>query len=735
MSLLLAPPAAAAPDTLTEADLGVTAQSADLGPVATEVNVRSTATGTLPDGTHMLYAISNGEPATFNAINADTGELVGSFDLAPKTLGAYPAVASDGTAYFAARDGRGAQVHRYDPASNQVELLFENPVGESVVRGFEIDEEAGVLYGNTYPNAKVFAYDLETEEIRDYGSVTDDDIYAWGFARVGDHLYSGTGMSVGHVMRVDADSGDIEEIPLPPEYDEVLTYFYWAQEIGDVVAFAFSPGVPDGTNVAFWDTTEEEWVCEGAVPTFLSLNGPITEPGHDGRVYYKSEGEIWAFNISDCSVTPTGWEDTGLEDSGSHRTLDTVVEGEGETAHTLLIGTNNDGSFWRFDPASGEAELFDSGVEGSPLEAHSVHVGPDGKVYTGTYLGPGVLGVYDPATGEAGTVAGPGQVDTWGNHGDEMLLVVALDFGDDGLIYGGTSQRGGLSSENSSEDAHLFVFDPASAELVHQEIPVAGEAVIGDVLVTGGTTWGLTTGGDLFAFDNASREITATAQLDAPPSGSPWGMGSVLAENPVDGLIYGVSGGGLFALDPENGQFQLVLDGGFSRLDISQTGDIDVTDATNLHRIAVNGAAACDTTVDEDVDGPLGIVDGVTCLEGVSVEGPISVADGAGLVITDSQLHGPVDAHRASQVRIADSSIDGPFTATGTTGSLELRNTTVSGPVTVRDGVYDTGSFVISGTTINGPLQCSGNRLDPVDDGTSNAVTGPASGQCARIAG
>lgn len=816
MSLLLAPPAAAAPDTLTEADLGVTAQSADLGPVATEVNVRSTATGTLPDGTHMLYAISNGEPATFNAINADTGELVGSFDLAPKTLGAYPAVASDGTAYFAARDGRGAQVHRYDPASNQVELLFENPVGESVVRGFEIDEEAGVLYGNTYPNAKVFAYDLETEEIRDYGSVTDDDIYAWGFARVGDHLYSGTGMSVGHVMRIDADSGDIEEIPLPPEYDEVLTYFYWAQEIGDVVAFAFSPGVPDGTNVAFWDTTEEEWVCEGAVPTFLSLNGPITEPGHDGRVYYKSEGEIWAFNISDCSVTPTGWEDTGLEDSGSHRTLDTVVEGEGETAHTLLIGTNNDGSFWRFDPASGEAELFDSGVEGSPLEAHSVHVGPDGKVYTGTYLGPGVLGVYDPATGEAGTVAGPGQVDTWGNHGDEMLLgsypnavvstvdttqewdlgtnpadgtrvgdrqdrimafasdgdrlavgtvsdygvsggalsvsgpdgqldvhrdlipkqsVVALDFGDDGLIYGGTSQRGGLSSENSSEDAHLFVFDPASAELVHQEIPVAGEAVIGDVLVTGGTTWGLTTGGDLFAFDNASREITATAQLDAPPSGSPWGMGSMLAENPVDGLIYGVSGGALFTLDPENGQFQLVLDGGFSRLDISQTGDIYVTDATNLHRIAVNGAAACDTTVDEDVDGPLGIVDGVTCLEGVSVEGPISVADGAGLVITDSQLHGPVDAHRASQVRIADSSIDGPFTATGTTGSLELRNTTVSGPVTVRDGVYDTGSFVISGTTINGPLQCSGNRLDPVDDGTSNAVTGPASGQCARIAG
>ncbi|MGO1284117.1 MAG: hypothetical protein ACTHUU_03290 [Brachybacterium sp.] len=455
-------------------------------------------------------------------------------------------------------------------------------------------------------------------------------------------------------------------------------------------------------------------------------------------------------------------------------------------------------------------------MEGSPLEAHSVHVGPDGKVYTGTYLGPGVLGVYDPATGEAGTVAGPGQVDTWGNHGDEMLLgsypnavvstvdttqewdlgtnpadgtrvgdrqdrimafasdgdrlavgtvsdygvsggalsvsgpdgqldvhrdlipkqsVVALDSGDDGLIYGGTSQRGGLSSENSSEDAHLFVFDPASAELVHQEIPVAGEAVIGDVLVTGGTTWGLTTGGDLFAFDNASREITATAQLDAPPSGSPWGMGSVLAENPVDGLIYGVSGGALFALDPENGQFQLVLDGGFSRLDISQTGDIYVTDATNLHRIAVNGAAACDTTVDEDVDGPLGIVDGVTCLEGVSVEGPISVADGAGLVITDSQLHGPVDAHRASQVRIADSSIDGPFTATGTTGSLELRNTTVSGPVTVRDGVYDTGSFVISGTTINGPLQCSGNRLDPVDDGTSNAVTGPASGQCARIAG
>lgn len=817
MSLLLVPPAAAAPGTIVEADMGLSTHSEDLGPVATEANVRSTAAGTLPDGTQMLYAVSNGEPATFNALNAETGELVGSFDLAPKTIGAYPAVASDGTVYFAARDGRGVQVYRYDPVANEIELLFENPVGESVVRGLEIDEEAGILYGNTYPSAKVFSYDLETGEIRDYGPLTDDDdIYAWGFARVGDQLYSGTGMSVGHAMQIDAESGDISELPLPAEYDDVLTYFYWAQEIGDVVAFAFSPGVPDGTNTAFWDTTAEEWVCEGEIPTFLNLNGPITEPGPDGRVYYKSEGEIWAFDISDCSATPTGWVDTELQDSGSHRTLDAITEGSGEDARTILIGTNNDGSFWRFDPVTGDHELFEATVEGSPLEAHSVNVGPDGKVYTGTYLGPGVLGVHDPATGETGTVAGPGQVDTWADHGDQMLLgsypnavvsrvdttqdwelgtnpaagtrigdrqdrimamasdgsriavgtvadygvsggalslagsdgqfevhrdlipmqsVVAVEFGDDGLVYGGTSQRGGLSSENSPDDAHFFIFDPDSAELLHQEIPVAGEAVVGDVLVTGDTTWGLTTGGALFAFDNESREVTATATLDVPPSGSPWGMGSVLVENPADGLIYGVSGGTLFALDPETSQFQLLASGGFSRLDVAPTGEIYVTDATNLHRLEVTGAQSCDSTLEEDVTGPLEVTEGVTCLTGLSVKGPISVTDGAGLVVTDAELSGPVTADRPSQLRLTDSTVNGPLTITGATETLELRDATVTGPVTVRDGLYDPGPFVISGTTVNGPLSCTGNRIEPIDDGSSNTVSGPSTGQCAHLAG
>lgn len=815
-SLLLAPPATAAPETITESDLGLTAEVENLGTVATEHNIRQTAAATLTDGRELLYGISDGEPAVLNIVDATTGELISDFSLDPKAHGGTPLVAADGTLYFPVRDGSGVEVHRYDPYQDTLELLFSDPFGESVIRGLEIDEEAGMLYGNTYPNAKVFSYDLATEELHDYGSLVDDDIYAWGFARQGGTLYSGTGMEVGHAMQVDIASGEITELPLPAEYSDVLTYFYSFQEVGDYVAMAFSPGVEDGTNTAIWDSVNEDWVCEGAIGTFLSLNSPITTAGPDGRVYYKSEGEISYFDPSDCSTGSTGWSETGLDDTGSHRTLDLITVGEGDDAHAVLLGTNNDGSFWRFDPVSGEHELFESTMVGAPLVVHSLNEGPDGRIYSGTYLGPGTLGVYDPATGEQSTLPGPGQVDSWQNHGETMLLgsypgaivsqadpaeewdgttnpgklldlkadaqdrimsmdsdgemvaigtvadygvtggaltmtdlegdtrtyrdfidkqsVTAVDIGPDSLVYGGTSIRGGLSSSNSTEDAHVFVLDPASGELLSAEIPVPGSTVIGDVVVRDGTTWGITSGGYVFAFDNETREVTATAALGSGGAGSPWGLGVELQENPVDGLLYGMVAGTLFALDPATGTFQILATGDFTRMIVApQTGELYLSTRTDLLTVQLEGAGqVCDETISEDAAGSLTINEGITCIEGATFRGPVSVDADAGLVLLDAEVRGPVNAVGAAVFSATDSTISGPLAVTET-GEIEIRGTTVHGPLTLHDN--DTGGSppVISGSTIRGPLDCVGNSSAPIDDGSANTVRGGASGQCAEM--
>ncbi|OYN90169.1 NHL repeat-containing protein [Parenemella sanctibonifatiensis] len=654
-----------------EADLGLTAHVADRGVVATERNVRSGAIGPSLRRTPLLYLLSDGNPVSFNVLDTETGELVGSFPLPPKSVGGYPSVADDGRVYLTVRDGKSTLVYRYDPKLNDVEFLVESPTGDAVTRNLRVDGD--MMYGCTYPRAKAFAYNLVTGETRDYGKVAEGtDTYAWGFEKVGGNLYVGTGIGQGHAVKIDIETGEKTELPLPQEYDERLTYFYWFRRIGSLVAMAFSPGLEGGTNVLFWDTEAEDWVHDGGIPTFLSLNGPITQATPDGRVWYKSEGEIHEFNSATGKVTATGWIDTGLEETGSHRTLEMMMVGRGRTARPMLYGGNNDGSFWSFDPASGEHEFFDTVVEGAPLTTNSLGVGPDGRVYVPTYLGPGVTTRFDPVAGTSEQLSSPGQVDTVFTVGSQLLLgsypgalvhsgdpaqewdfgtnpaldfnlkaeaqdrivaadgdgtryamgtvadygvtggaltiveadgsrqvyrdlidrhsVVAVLWGPDGLVYAGSSIRGGLSSPNGSGDAELLVFDPDAGSLVHHVVPVAKNDTICELaLGADGQVWGITKSGSFFAFDIESRTVTTTIAHGMGGTGSPWGSGCTLVSHPSDGLLYGLADNKLFALDPATESWQVLDDGhALKRLSVAATGKLYTVDETHLYEVTIS---------------------------------------------------------------------------------------------------------------------------------------------------
>ncbi|MBZ2199553.1 hypothetical protein [Occultella gossypii] len=790
-ALLVATPAGAEPEVPTaEGALAVSATVVDLGVAATQVNVRTGVTAVFPDGTPVAYVLSDGNPVSFNVINVETGALISSFPLPPKSIGGYPAVAPDGSAYFGVRDGRSTLVYHYDPLTNDVEFLIESPTGDSVTRSLVVGEN-GLVYGTTYPRAKAFTYDPQTGEVVDFGSVTTGDAYGWGLEEVNGTMYIGTGIGEGHVMTVDTATREIAELALPPEYDEALTYFYRFQQVGDLVAMAFSPGLPGGTNTAFWDTVNQEWACEGAIGTFLQLNGPYTQATPDGVMYYKSGGEIWSFDSSDCSTAATGWADLGL--SGSHRVLDLVMVGEADAAEPWLVGVNNDGSMWRFNPSTGEHAEFESEVLGAPLTAHTVTSGPDDQIYVSTYLGPGTISRYDPATEQITQLNGPGQADSWLTYGDEVLVgsypnaivhrgdpaqpwdwgtnpahafqligdaqdrvismatdgalvalgtvsdygvrggaltitdmngtidvyrdpvpnqsVTSVAFGADGLVYAGTSIRGGLSSPNSPLDAHLVVVDPATGTQEFAGVPVPGNDVVAALAVRGETVWGLTNTGMVFGFDTASRTVTSTTDLGTGRSASPWGLGSTLQANPVDGLLYGIAGESVFVFDPATQEFRILTEPGFKRLTITTSGQLYAVGATNLYRIDLEGTVpACTATIDGQHTGPLTVTDGVTCVLGATVDGPVTVGAGGSLVVRDATLVGPVAGTSAATIAITDSSITGPVMITGSTVET-----------------------TIAGNEIVGPLACSGNTPEPTNAGVPNTVSGSRSGQCADL--
>ncbi len=142
-------------------------------------------------------------------------------------------------------------------------------------------------------------------------------------------------------------------------------------------------------------------------------------------------------------------------------------------------------------------------------------------------------------------------------------------------------------------------------------------------------------------------------------------------------------------------------------------------------------ANGCTTTITGRHNGPL-TVTGTVCVRGGTISGPVTVRPGGALDAVDATINGPVSASGAAFVNLSGGRVSGPVSVSGTTGGVAVIGTQVSGPVSLTNntGVVPT---VLSGVTVNGPVSCAGNTPAPTNEGTTNTVRGPRSGQCATL--
>jgi hypothetical protein len=140
----------------------------------------------------------------------------------------------------------------------------------------------------------------------------------------------------------------------------------------------------------------------------------------------------------------------------------------------------------------------------------------------------------------------------------------------------------------------------------------------------------------------------------------------------------------------------------------------------------------CETTVTGRHRGPL-VVRDVTCLDGATVSGPITVRPGGSLLALDATISGPLSTSEADAVHLYQTDVRGPVSISRSTGSVALVDSSVHGPVSLTRS--DTGDVetVVARNEVRGPLACSGNSPAPIDLGAGNDVRGPASGQCRRL--
>ncbi|GAA4430671.1 hypothetical protein GCM10023169_34360 [Georgenia halophila] len=389
----------------------------NLGPALQTVNVRSAAFAELPDGRQVVYATSNGEPASFNMIDVLTGERLFATTIERATLGGFIAVAPDGTVYFTARSPMNGGLFSFDPHSHEVTHIADDLFGQRVLYDGTFDDD-GTLYFGTYPDAKVVSYDPGTGELRDYGTQTEEAAYVFGLGIVDGEIWAGTG-PVPHLYRIDPDTGERTEMHPPEHVMEGADWFISIEPRDDLVFVRLSPR--GRYDMAVYHRAEGRWldgVVEGTFDTAL------TEPARGNRAYFLQGDVLTGYHLRDERVFATGFEGSEL-----HRAMSDAVGTYGIAVLDLpgypadtVVGINTDGNLWRYNMATKRGELVPADVLGSPAGAHSMGVGPDGAVYMGAYLSSGALSRIDPLTQQIEQLRGPKQGDTIISHGDQLVV-------------------------------------------------------------------------------------------------------------------------------------------------------------------------------------------------------------------------------------------------------------------------------------------------------------------------
>lgn len=125
---------------------------------------------------------------------------------------------------------------------------------------------------------------------------------------------------------------------------------------------------------------------------------------------------------------------------------------------------------------------------------------------------------------------------------------------------------------------------------------------------------------------------------------------------------------------------------------------------------------ACTTTVTGAHRGPVTVREGVTCLAGAEVTGPVTVRPGASLVVKGGTVKGPLTASNAAEIHLLDAEVDGALTVSG--GTLTVVGARIRGAAVLNGN----RSATVAGTSVRGALTCAG--VTPDDLGAPNTITG-----------
>ncbi len=541
----------------------------NLGPQIRMATIQSAVFAKDKGGDDLVFTVARGIPGHLIGYELKTGSMILDIPLDNMDGAWTSTVSSDGTLYFGGGPGH---LYKYIPGETKATDLGR-PLGTETYTWDLTPGEDGEIFGSTYPGCRVYRYhprDGFTDIGR--GPLVKDENYVRtvAFSKVTGKIYAGVG-SHAHLIELDIKSGTKKEM-LPEKYRdqefvldlEVIEDMQGGDRllatvtnIGKTLVFNLKTG-------ALENETKK-----------LAVRTALKSPTGN-KIYYGDDVDYFLSDLTKPAEIP--------RKIGKYNT---ILASKWNTPDELYLFTRY-GQFVKYNTRSETSSSVSFKVPPQPISINAIHLGPDGKIWTGGYLS-GSNAALDPSTGisqeyrgmsqtEGVTVQGssmyfgiyPGgrlyAYDTdqpWnpGNSNPKMIARIpgqsrfyaGASMNDNKTLFFGSvpeyGHLGGAIVEYNSETGEITTYSDVVPQLSIVSLATAQGIVIGGTSVWGGL--GIApakTEASLFGWDPVTRKKS----FELIPVENAKAITSLI--NGPDGNIWGIADGVLFIFNPMNRQ-------------------------------------------------------------------------------------------------------------------------------------------------------------------------------------
>ena len=474
----------------------------------------------------------------------------------------------------------------FDPAAHQLQDLGAiNPAAATFP--CRIDEDAqGHLWIGSYGTADLTQYDPDTGTFTRHGRMDEVDMYNYPLVAPDGTIANLIRMTRPHVVvfdpatsakttvgpvatkgesKVDLHRGADGQLYLTADQGNFRLAGTQAVPVDKTPPSPPAPALPDGSTFRFADAAQQR-------NRSLEISPPAGESrtfaldyqasgsdlfyihtGPDGLLYGSSilPLHLFRYNPGQDELVDLGTCSTATGEAYSMANLDGEMYLSSYPGATLSVYNPEQPYDFGDGPQHNPRDL--GRIDDISYRPRSTLAGPGGRIWTaslpdyGRWGGP--LSYYDPATGEKKAyyrIVGDGSCYTLAHLQNEGLIAV------------GSSIDGGSGTQPKVDQAVLFLWDWAAEEKVW-EGTLDGPVTVFNALLTGsdGKLYGTVQGGrggELFAFDPASRQFTQRVPL---PAGGPRDL--ALQQGP-DGNIYGFTHSCLYRFAPPSLEWEILVE-------------------------------------------------------------------------------------------------------------------------------------------------------------------------------